>query len=1388
MSDISKVKLPDNSEYDIKDTVARAKGSIYYGTCTTAAGTKDKVATVSSDQNFVLQVGTMVAIKFTYTNSYSATSSNKITLNVNSTGALNIWYAASDANTGTNTTAYGLANYVNYYMYDGTYWVFAGRSVDANDGNYNLRYNAAIKAGTSDLVAGNIICASGGLYSHLKTGNAFDIKWPILYANGATTASSTSTNNYILINFNVNTTQSMTLTAYDPVYIKGTLSGTTFTPISTAPLTQTKPSSVDNYHYILLGIATSTTHLYLLEHHPIYKYDNDSFRIYEQTFAVNNNLVNTDLNTVKQVGFYYAGSNNGCSNMPSDYTGANNFGLEVIKMAIGDYYAQIYYPHSSTTTWIRICQSGTWGDWTDYTRRVKQTATSTNANYEVLFSNSANNTTETAETRKDSGLTFNPSTDTLTTKYVNPKVTKAMTGTGTAGSDAGSGTSPRYTPSKWTFNSGVTVANGEIYFIQIPVAGGTYGVWLSLNNGTNYYPVAVSAGKSRFTTHYGKNTVIAVTYESAGVCTCYALAGADTTADVTGCFRVLNDYDSGNTNTNVTQTATTTNANYEVLFSVTADNTTRTEGARKNSNLKFNPSTGNLQTTQINGVTVGSDPKFTDENTTYTFAEGSVNGKFTVTPSGGSAQSVPIHGLSNLAYKNKVDTSYMEPLYTNTYTGLIGSANDAAGASFYCGTIMPTSYTGIWKIHYRIYAEAAGRTDSKSWHDCWAEGNRSSLRTYANYNTIVDTSYNPLRFTLVYRATEAGITNNYGHLLGVGLRDSWARTTAANSRTVKVEIIETIDCTYTPWDTAVKYANVPGTGSTNYSGLSEIDAYNNGLRETGDDNTVVHNRINYFSGKTGTTGVYAYTLFMEDGTGTYQSIVTSSTTGTKTVNSHGFRVGSPLWYSTTTYAANTNISGQNVIYSAISTIDSRYSFNVGLTAGALTTYQPIYLVGTINGSDGLFYLDSTWWTQTPNNSSKIYILVGGVYASSTSSQQYALYEQNPWYRYEGGQLKQLCYGYLKDTGGTMWGSINMNNRSITNVGIMTTSHNISIITPVSSSSDSNMDWILHDYNGWSIVYNQDPLLTPFTGNPIAILSSQTKGSPIVATGSRGIIKAVTSKSQSIAINHNNIYRGDELLSNSHFGTGSTGLTALHNAVSSGDFSDIYIGDTITVTMAAVSGYEADAQTVEWVVMGIDLHLGQPIRWYAYNYEPQHHLILVPKDCFKTPQKWHTSDDITSVGYDGSAIQQTILNAYGTSVRNSLNDYVLQALSETSSGVDTTSFSYYNGTNNGRVTNGSPNVRNGRCVLLDEMEVVGTRYVCSLPVAEWGIDNIQLPGFRLNPDLIWKKVNGTVSDWWLKDIACKDKVGVVYTHYGYLWGPWAFAPTLEKGVCPKIYFG
>lgn len=96
-----------------------------------------------------------------------------------------------------------------------------------------------------------------------------------------------------------------------------------------------------------------------------------------------------------------------------------------------------------------------------------------------------------------------------------------------------------------------------------------------------------------------------------------------------------------NTDTKVRQTLSTTNKNYPLLLSYgeSSDTTANIDNVSYRSNTIYaNPSTGNIQATQLNGVTIGSSPKFTD--TTYTFANGT-NG-FTVTPSGGTAQTITV--------------------------------------------------------------------------------------------------------------------------------------------------------------------------------------------------------------------------------------------------------------------------------------------------------------------------------------------------------------------------------------------------------------------------------------------------------------------------------------------------------------------------------------------------------------------------------------------------------------------------------------------------------------------------------------------------------------------------------------------------------------------------
>ena len=424
-----------NASSNVTADIAVPNGAVYYGTCNSQAANQKKAVTVAAAQNFSLATGAVLYVKFDADNTYSATAEAPVQLNVNSGTNVTVYGANTAAVTGTNTTYFGRKNYINCYMYDGTYWVWQGSSADNN----------------SDTKVTQTVTTTNANYEVLFSQTA----------DNTTRTEAARKNNNLLFN----------------------------------------PSTGNLQATQLNGVAIGSSPKF------------------------------TDTWTAMVGATSSANGSVGYVNAVPPKDGYN-------------------------TKYLRA--DGTWtvppNDNTD--TNVTQTATSTNANYEVLFSATADNTTRTEAARKDSGLIFNPSTDTLSTKYINHKVLKALTGSGTAG--ATSTTTPKFTPALWTFNAGITVANGEVYLIKIPVAGGSYGVWLSLNNGTNYYPVAVSNGKARFQTNYAKDTVIAVSYESAGVCTCYARTGADATADVTGIFRVLNDYDANTTYSNMSATELST--------------------------------------------------------------------------------------------------------------------------------------------------------------------------------------------------------------------------------------------------------------------------------------------------------------------------------------------------------------------------------------------------------------------------------------------------------------------------------------------------------------------------------------------------------------------------------------------------------------------------------------------------------------------------------------------------------------------------------------------------------------------------------------------------------------------------------------------------------------
>lgn len=139
---------------------AGANGQMLFATCSTAAGTKAKVATLSAG-SLTLSAGVSVCVYFTYANTASSP-----TLNINGTGAKTVRV------NGATITApyYWQAKNTVTFVYDGTYWVMADTS--ANNILANWCYNndktyingANIAAGTvsakqinvEDLFAQNI--------------------------------------------------------------------------------------------------------------------------------------------------------------------------------------------------------------------------------------------------------------------------------------------------------------------------------------------------------------------------------------------------------------------------------------------------------------------------------------------------------------------------------------------------------------------------------------------------------------------------------------------------------------------------------------------------------------------------------------------------------------------------------------------------------------------------------------------------------------------------------------------------------------------------------------------------------------------------------------------------------------------------------------------------------------------------------------------------------------------------------------------------------------------------------------------------------------------------------------------------------------------------------
>ncbi len=376
-------------------------------------------------------------------------------------------------------------------------------------------------------------------------------------------------------------------------------------------------------------------------------------------------------------------------------------------------------------------------------------------------------------------------------------------------------------------------------------------------------------------------------------------------------------------------------------------------------------------------------------------------------------------GLMLSEDKVKLDKLVESPLKSKTFTGVIGTANNMANASYYFGKIVPVDYESMWKISYRYHSYTNNDVRARGYYEVTLTGTANALITYSIFNVQKNTSYRPIYNHLIYRALEPGIVGGYGHLLGWRLYSSWQPTTAASARTFDVDILECDNCEFVFFDTPIKYADVPGSGADNYDAYTELNGTTNGRVRIGQDNNDVNYQIRrYYSSQKVYASTPRYQIMMtKDFNGQYLlpiSSVSNNTGTTKTLTTESFNPFGPIYYynSTTVLAADKPIGS---LYRQIRATIT-YSFNTGAT---LIAGKPFYIV-CVPQSDGLAVLYTEAATQDiPQvENGLIYILLGYAYDTNTVEMELS----HPVYVYKNGGIRELSdYSYQAGNASTVNG-------------------------------------------------------------------------------------------------------------------------------------------------------------------------------------------------------------------------------------------------------------------------------------------------------------------------------------------------------------------------------
>lgn len=451
---------------------------VLYGTCGTSDDNPAKLVvlqgTTLTDAEYTsLPVGTFLCVKFTNTNTASNCTLSIVdddTVPTKYTTPASFYYSAS-VYTGSGSNVCGYADRYNQYMWDGTYWVWCGRGIDAD-----TTYTAMSQ---SELVTGTATTLRTVRADYLKAGIE-DIITQDAWATKNTTAITATSESHANLN------------DYKTPGNYSSASGTISQYIDNAPTTSA------GFNLIVMRVANGDSRIRQIV------FVNASTYIYTRYYASNtwSSWVNIAKDTT-----YSAGTGLSLSGTTINHTNSITAGSAGSTVA------------SSGST-ISIPS-------VDYDAQGHITASGSHVHTVSGFLPTAGGTM--------AGRIESSKPNTFT-----------LTGTGSAGSTAVASGSTYYYPAQWKFNTEVSPKDGDVIYAQMPTAGHNSGVYVSIDNGTSYQPIAIS-GTTRLTTQYAEGQYLQLQYESSSKCAAYAKAGSTSTSDVTGIWRVVNFRDSNTT-------------------------------------------------------------------------------------------------------------------------------------------------------------------------------------------------------------------------------------------------------------------------------------------------------------------------------------------------------------------------------------------------------------------------------------------------------------------------------------------------------------------------------------------------------------------------------------------------------------------------------------------------------------------------------------------------------------------------------------------------------------------------------------------------------------------------------------------------------------------------